>query len=229
MNKFYLTVCFCLSFLLFLSCERPDLTDDVEWAYDYAYDYYNCTEGAFRCNGDMLQKCNSNMWKNYRLCESDQICNAGTGECDPKGDSSDSENSCTKIDGYTWSPKASSMMTWHDAVSYCDNLTECGYSNWHLPTISELRTLIQNCSGTVTGGSCGVTDSCLSFSSCYEESCYSCSYDESGGYSKLGDTSEFWSSSVLSDYSSDAWGVVFYDGHVYGTSKGSISHVRCVR
>ena len=180
MNKFYLTVCFCLSFLLFLSCERPDLTDDVKWAYDYAA-------------------------RN----------NSGSG-------------SCKTIDGYTWSPKASSTMNWDDAVSYCNNLTECGYSDWHLPTISELRTLIKNCSGTVTGGSCGVTDSCLS-SSCQDESCYSCDYYEDGRYSKLGDTSWFWSSSVPSDTSDYAWGVYFYGGGVHSSFKDYIDCVRCVR
>ena len=166
-----------LIFLLFSSCERPDLTDDVEMAYEIA---------------------------------------AG---------------SCKIIDGYMWSSESSDYMTWYDAVSYCDNLTECGYSNWHLPTISELRTLIQNCSGTVTGGSCGVTDSCLSFSNCWsDESCYySCSGDESGVYSKLGDTSWFWSSSVLSGSSNYAWYVGFDYGYVRNDLKYDYSYVRCVR
>jgi len=174
MNKLTSIICFCLVFLFIASCERPDLTSDIERAYDYA--------------------------------------------------------SCITIDGNMWSPKASSTMNWDDAVSYCNNLTECDYWDWHLPTISELRTLIQNCSGTVTGGSCGVTDSCLSSLSCWsEESCHSCSYDESGGYSKLGDTGWFWSSSVLSDLSNFAWSVYFDDGYVSYYHKYEGTYVRCVR
>jgi len=215
-----------LIFLLFSSCERPDLTDDVEMAYDHAC----TTQGAFRCSNNILQKCDQEEWKNFQQCTEDQDCNTTTGKCDPKGDSSDSENSCTKIDGNMWSPKSSSKMEWADAVSYCNNLTACGYSDWHLPTINELRTLIQNCSGTVTGGSCGVTDSCLSFSSCWsKESCYSCSYDESGGYSKLGDTSWFWSSSVQSEVPSYRWLVLFDDGSVGNLNVESNLYVRCVR
>lgn len=214
-----------LIFLLFSSCERPDLTDDVEMAYDHAC----TTQGAFRCSNNILQKCDQEEWKNFQQCTEDQDCNTTTGKCDPKGDSSDSENSCTKIDGNMWSPKSSSLMDWDDAVSYCDNLTECGYSNWHLPTISELRTLIQNCSFTVTGGSCGVTDSCLSYSNCRNDACNGCSSDSSGKYSKLGDIGWFWSSSVQSDNSILVWSVSFSLGHVSSHSVANDSFVRCVR
>jgi Protein of unknown function (DUF1566). len=185
MNKLTSIICFCLVFLFIASCERPDLTSDIERAYDYA--------------------------------------------------------SCITIDGNMWSPKASSTMNWDDAVSYCNNLTECDYWDWHLPTISELRTLIQNCSGTVTGGSCGVTDSCLSASNCRNNACYGCGDDDDSGnyskkYSKLGDTEGLRSSSLLSDDSDMAWFVNFgYKGQVYYDNKeftGNVSndyYVRCVR
>ena len=187
MKKLSSTFFLCLIFLLFSSC-APDLTDDVEWAYDVA--------------------------KN----------NSGSG-------SDSSSGSCTTIDGNIWSPKASSTMSWSDAIDYCNNLTACGYSDWHLPTISELRTLIQNCPGTVTGGSCGVTDSCLSYSSCWDEdSCWSCRYDDSGKYSKLGDTGWFWSSSTPSEHADRAWSVNFNYGFVGRYVKDNYNnYVRCVR
>jgi len=172
MKKLSSILFLCLIFLLFSSC-APDLTDDVERAYDAA--------------------------------------------------------KCTTIDGNMWSQKSSYEKDWNRAVSYCNHLTECGYSDWHLPTISELRTLIQNCSGTVTGGSCGVTDSCLS-SGCWDaDSCYSCSYDESVHYSKLGDSSWLWSSSVQSDDPNYAWSVNFSYGRVGDGSKIYSGYVRCVR
>ena len=134
--------------------------------------------------------------------------------------------------GLIWSARSSSSYTWSNAVSYCDNLTEGGYSDWHLPNINELRTLIKNCAGSQTGGSCAVQDpSCLS-SSCYSSSCY-CSYMENNGgyYSKLGDddTVYLWSSSTLSDNTDIAWGVSFGPGGVDGNDKASYNYVRCVR
>ena len=149
MNKFYLTFCFCLSFLLLLSCERPDLSDELNFSW--------------------------------------------------------SSVNCTTIDGYTWSPPSSEGMEWDDAVSYCDNLAACGYSDWHLPTISELRTLVKNCKRTKAGGSCGVTDSCLSYD-CWSDECYGCD----DGHSKLGDFDIYWSSSTLSDSPDQAWCVFFF-------------------
>ena len=138
--------------------------------------------------------------------------------------------SCTTIDGYTWSPRSSYEMHWDDAVSYCDSRTACGYSDWHLPTISELRTLIQNCSQTETNGTCGVTDSCLSSSECRNDACSGCSSDSTGKYSKLGDTGYFWSSSTRSDFTDVAWFVGFPNGYVDDSSKADDgNYVRCVR
>ena len=138
---------------------------------------------------------------------------------------------CVPAGGKTWTDKADSTMTWQNAKDYCDNLTACGYSDWHLPTISELRMLIQNCTATQTGGECGVTDSCLS-SDCWNDACNGCSPDSSGKYSKLGDTDYFWSSSVRSDNSDQAWYVGFYDGYVnsdYLYYFDVQTEVRCVR
>ena len=130
--------------------------------------------------------------------------------------------------GLTWSARASSTMTWQNAVDYCNSCSEGGLSGWHLPTISELRTLIKNCSGTVTGGSCGVTDSCLS-NSCQDESCYSCYYYEDGRYSKFGEIGWFWSSSTKSDNTDYDWRVSFYYGYVDDYGKTDDYDVRCVR
>ena len=126
--------------------------------------------------------------------------------------------------GLIWSAKSSTDMSWDKAVSYCERM---GSSGWHLPTISELRTLIQHCSSTVTGGSCGVTDTCLS-SDCRNDAC-GCSSNTSSN--KLGDRDWVWSSSVKSDDSYLAWGVNFYFGSVNSDSKryDYEHYVRCVR
>ena len=138
--------------------------------------------------------------------------------------------------GLTWSGKALKKMFWNAAVSYCDDLTESGYSDWRLPTISELRTLIQNCPATETGGECGVTDNCLS-DDCRNDACSGCSSDSLLGstskYSKLGDKFGLLSSSVPSEDSDSHWYVLFFRGSVdigsNSTPNDNITNVRCVR
>ena len=146
------------------------------------------------------------------------------------------------IEGLQWSEKSTKKMDWDGAVKYCENLNEDGNNDWHLPTISELRTLIQNCPATQTGGECGLTDNCLSVScfdnNTFNNTCVGCDYDSSGKYSKLGDTDWLWSSSVKSDYPSFAWLVGFSDGACgsslkskspFNPNKNYTYSVRCVR
>ena len=129
-----------------------------------------------------------------------------------------------------WSEKSSQKtMNWSDALEYCQNLNEGGHKDWRLPTISELRTLIKDCSTTQTGGKCGVTDSCLSWSECDKNTCYGCAPLGSYSlYSKLGDT-RLWSSSLRSDSAGKAWHVTFMDGAVGSNPVDKLFHVRCVR
>jgi hypothetical protein len=134
-----------------------------------------------------------------------------------------SDKFCHSHDGLNWSDASSDYMTWDEAITYCENL------GGRLPTISELRTLIQNCQGTETGGECGVTDSCLSSEDCWNDPCYGCEYDESGKYSVFGDTYWFWSSSEQSDYAGYAWGVYFGLGSVSDGYKHHSVSVRCLR
>jgi len=142
--------------------------------------------------------------------------------------------------GYIWSAKASTTYTWQNAVDYCTGLNTSNYggysSGWHLPTITELRTLILNCSSTMPNGSCAVKDpGCLSFSCWTYATCVSCSQDSTGGHSKFGETGWFWSSSTLSDATDSAWYVSFAYGYVHDGNKTYSSYenydysVRCVR
>ena len=152
------------------------------------------------------------------------------------------------IDGNMWSAVSQDQLKWLEAVSYCKNLYELGYSDWRLPTVDELRTLIKDCPKTESGGSCGLTDECIteeeSVYNCFEPQSCNCahrySYQGDSSYSKLGDWEALWSS-IPNDCRNDedAWFVYFGDGGIHQpTASANVAcehyypptnHVRCVR
>ena len=155
------------------------------------------------------------------------------------------------IDGNMWSARSLNGLEWEDAVSYCKNLTELGYSDWRMPTVNELRTLIQNCSYTETGGSCEITDECLAeemenwdeykaqYSGYYLPDTIHCasqcncrySYDSSSDvvFSKIDDKDDRLWSSILSWDPEQAWLISFYDASLFICDIDSFAGVRCVR
>ncbi len=163
---------------------------------------------------------------------------SGDSSDDSVNDNDDIDSgSCIQENGRIWSEVWHSH-SWYDAFSGCDNLTACGYSNWRLPTIDELRSLIKNCPATQTGGECGVTNNCLVYSDCRNDACSGCpsDFDNPGQYSKLdiGETREttLWSSSALDNFTDSSYHyfVDFMSGSVGMTrvDDNGIS-VRCVR
>ena len=121
------------------------------------------------------------------------------------------------------------------AVDYCTTQTLGGKSGWRLPTVSELRSLIRGCPPTETAGSCGLTDGCLGYYSCWSSICLGCESgkDPSGCYwdSNLSGTcSLYWSSSPCIDADPGAWGVDFGEGYVVADAVEELVHhnVRCI-
>ena len=165
---------------------------------------------------------------------------------DEDADSAEPEELCKTVDGHLWwSSKTTDTMNWESAINHCKELKEsnaCGYSDWHLPTIDELKTLLK----WRRDSQCKVSDTnnCLSFDDCWTCSscCHDCtlggggecnysSYYYDGRYSKLDDSGSLWSSSVPTEYTHSAWTVNFNAAQVYDKSKSNKTevYVRCVR
>ena len=177
--------------------------------------------------GDATYSCKCKSGYNWTgsACQSDSI--PSLSECNTSTTSFPCKDSSTN---YIWSQRYNSM-NWEAAEYYCSGLNNYGdySSGWHLPTISELRTLIQNCTSTQTfGGSCGITDSCIDASNCYNNACKGCNIDSSGKYSKFGDVGNSWSFST-NVWTGLAWVVDFSKGSVGGENKSSGFAFRCVR
>jgi TolB-like protein len=128
---------------------------------------------------------------------------------------------------------------YQNAPNYCRNLSLGGYSDWRLPTESELRSLIRGCPATQAGGSCRVSDSCSGVS-CWNDICRGCS--ENGGPGSggaywppeiSGNADWYVSSSPVAGKSSELrWIVGFKHGDVSGAHLGydvPALYWRCVR
>ena len=139
--------------------------------------------------------------------------------------------------GLTWQvAPTGGTMKWEAAKSHCASLSLGGSVGWRLPTINELRSLIRGCPATQKGGSCGVTDSCLSYKSCRSSACDGCSSKggpgPGGAYwppELSGKISWYWSSSAVADVDNFAWYVDFYNGYVYYGYVDNDYYARCVR
>ena len=195
--------------------------------------------------------CNPTAWDKYTCgCEENYFWNGS--ECvnpcddvlpdDPSDDPCGGNFYCVPLSfqyygcydhetGLTWS-KLYNFLNWHDAVSHCLSLNSQTYGyGWHLPNISELRTLIQNCPDTEPGGSCGVTHpDHLSFLDDWSRAaCEGCA-GKPGRYSKFGDAGLFWSSSISSNPYGAVWVVELgFGGLTPPVGKEGYMSVRCVR
>ncbi len=172
--------------------------------------------------------------------EGDLNPNNPCGVCDPELDSYEwSPNGWCWFDvetGLIWQNPPGSGNNWNDANSYCEALTLGNIESWSLPTIDELRTIIQGCPTTETGGICTVSSDCL-VGSCYDGDCYGCTVsegpdvDDGGVYRYLGlsgAANNTWSSSTRSDSTLNAWTVNFENASTPDRGKSESWTTRCV-
>ena len=141
--------------------------------------------------------------------------------------------------GLTWQVEPTGgTMTWDAAKTHCSDLDLAGHTDWRLPDIGELRSLIRGCPATELGSAtCKVEKGGCLDSTCDEGNlCEYCSGNNGpadGCYwpdSIIGTCGWYRSSSPVEDVAGHAWYVGFDYGDVYDLGvDGSGRHVRCVR
>ena len=212
--------------------ENNKINGEIKWAKIETCAFSECIastgkcgcdsseDGEIHCENKNLRICSNGKWQIREMCQAG--CDSATDWCKPLVDHDS---------GLEWSVESNAMI-WEDAVNYCDKLTEGGYSDWRLPSISEVRTLIKACHGTRTGDRCGVTDSCLSID-CLDYNCSLCEPKSDGYYSKIDinhtSWNLFWSASEVSGSVARAWGIELYTGSIAEKFKNEYGVFRCVR
>ena len=171
--------------------------------------------------------CSASAYNEF-VCECDRTHYWEDSECKPLPECSPTSGTpcLDSTHNLIWSAKKNGSV--NEAVEDCKNLSEGGFTDWYLPGISELRTLIQNCPNTEFDGLCGVTSSCTHSTTCHSSYCSpSCP-----NASKFGDKFEFWSSTTPYDESNYdpvfKWVIDFSTGRVMDKQGGS-RYFRCVR
>jgi len=155
---------------------------------------------------------------------------------DDDDDDTSSDVWTDSISGLVWQNGDACGFNWEEANSYCENLSWGGFSDWRLPTISELRSLIRGCVDTASDGDCGVTDECLAYMTCWNPPCEGCSFFGGPGLGGRywpteldGEGWIYWSSLQVEENPFTAWRLHFYNGLVSYNDKEYIYCARCVR
>lgn len=106
--------------------------------------------------------------------------------------------------GLIWLQDDDSVLyDWIAAITHCEGLSLAGYSDWRLPNIIELRTLVDYARSNPA------IDTVI--------------------FQYANPSLYYWSSTTDASYTSNAWTVGFYDGYDYNRDKSDSNYMRCVR
>lgn len=111
-----------------------------------------------------------------------------------------------KLTGLMWMRTPDSIpTTWANALTVANNLTLCGFSDWRLPNINELESLLNS------------------------EVDNQATFLNAQGFTGVQVDGYHWSSSSYAGSAALAWVVHLLDGHVYALSKSNSNYVWPVR
>jgi hypothetical protein len=214
--------------------------------------------GSDRRSGGTSESCTAGEWK---FCNGPNGCvgrkdclpdGSGYGECDcdfqgpggPVGDDDAGADDAGEDDGGglidpNWqnADAIEGTWNWQEAKDYCDSLEHGDQADWRLPTIDELRDMIDGCPETDTGGECRLTGECLDDFDC-NVFCEGCDErrgpGDDGCYWNLVDASSdacgaYWSASPLPDSESHAWAIDFRRASPRRVEVETPLQVRCRR
>jgi hypothetical protein len=105
------------------------------------------------------------------------------------------------LTGLEWQSESPGKMTWHQAQSYARLLSLAGHSDWRLPAVSELESLLDRTK--------------------YRP--------EMRAEIPFRDTRSYWSSTTFGSNRTNAWIVMFDGAYVLSYYKTNAYCVRCVR
>ena len=196
---------------------------------------YLWNSGKFECSNP----CEGNPCGDIEFSTGEcKVKNAVTYICGCEPDHEFFEGKCEQspvkdpISSLMWSPLSPELEDWSNGAEYCENLEFGGYTDWRLPNLDELRTLVSEskCPKIALNGKCKASekDDCLSKSCRTEETCGNSGTD-CGRFIEDG---RLLSSSHLTEYPEKSWYVNFDWGEVDYSWPDDLDYsgkVRCVR
>jgi len=99
------------------------------------------------------------------------------------------------------------------ANNYCSNLVSNGYDNWRLPTIDELRVVVNSCGGVLNKKRSNEKNA--RYQTCYKNRGFN--------------SAHYWSATNNIDNANYAWLINLYGGYDCYDDKDNTDYVRCVR
>ncbi len=108
----------------------------------------------------------------------------------------------------------STLRTWQAALDYADGLTLCGHTDWRLPNMNELESLVhaEYTKETTCGGACATNAAWLN----------------TQGFNNV-PAGSYWSSTTYAGFTAYAWFVNMNDGNVNNDNKTNNNYVWPVR
>jgi len=245
-------------------CDAPELCDDINNQCElvctgcaisnvcYGEDQINPLNDCQVCNSNL----NASDWTNVdngTVCDDGIFCNGvdscTTGVCTPPVEEAcSSTEECNEAndicEALVWLDVTTNLMwkkgnhgdvDWQGAQNYCNTLDYAGFTDWRVPTISEMRTVIINCDATTIGGDCLVTDDCNNeTATCYDYNvCKSCSTLGTAYIVEEIENKEIllWSSTEVatSGESIKGWNVYARYGSIFTRAKTDTMDTLCVR